>query len=196
MSRQRRLAAIALITCGLTLVTLTTDVNAQVSKAFRISGSGSAPTGVPLPGQPPRPHMIIGQATHLGRHYGEGEVETISADFSQFPNTISGIFRSGIPFEFTGANGDKLVCDYGRDANGDAIGTLTLDILDILPGGDLVVQAEWIADFVARGDLSTGKFDGISGSWTMIANSEPFILGSSDPMFYSWSGKGRLTFQK
>lgn len=181
-----------------TLVSLfaVSQLDAQVSKAFKIFGTGVAPTGLPLPGQPPRPHTVKGNATHLGRHTGMGAVETISADFSQFPVVITGVFRSGAPFEFTGANGDKLVCDYGRDGNGNAVGTFELEILDIDVNGNLLVRATWLADFVARGDLSTGKFSGVSGQWTMLAKSAPFILGSSTPLAYSWEGRGRLTFQK
>jgi hypothetical protein len=169
--------------------------DAQVSKAFKIMGQGVAPTGIPLPGDPPRFHNVKGNATHLGLHLGMGSVETISADFSQFP-VITGVFRSGSPFEFTGANGSQLVCDYGRDADGNSVGKFELVVLDIDANGNMLVQATWLADFVARGDLSTGKFDGVSGSWTMLAKSAPFILGSNTPAAYGWEGKGRLTFQK
>ena len=44
--------------------------------------------------------------------------------------------------------------------------------------------------------LSTGKFEGVTGSWTMFANSEPFVLGSNDPVYYVWKGDGSLTFQE
>jgi hypothetical protein len=60
----------------------------------------------------------------------------------------------------------------------------------------LVVEAAWIAEFVAQSDLSTGKFAGVTGSWVMYAYSQPFVLGSDDPVYYSWAGEGWLTFQK
>lgn len=30
----------------------------------------------------------------------------------------------------------------------------------------------------------------------MIANTEPFVLGSSDPVGYRWEGEGTLAFPK
>jgi hypothetical protein len=45
-------------------------------------------------------------------------------------------------------------------------------------------------------DLSTGKFAGVTGSWVMYARSEPFVLGSSDPVIYSWEGEDELTFPR
>ena len=59
-----------------------------------------------------------------------------------------------------------------------------------------MVEAEWIAEFVVQPDLSTGKFAGATGSWVMYAYSEPFVLGSADPVYYSWEGEGRITFEK
>jgi len=168
--------------------------DAQV-KAFGISGEGVAPMGVPLPGEGSRPHWIVGVATHLGLHYGEGSVITHDIDvFDPAAGRIAGNFGSGVPFTFVGANGDKLVCEYGRDADGNFVGEYELQILEILPGGALVVEAAWVADFVVRPDLSTGRFEGVTGRWTMFAWSEPFVLGSSDPLNYGWQGIGRLQF--
>ena len=62
--------------------------------------------------------------------------------------------------------------------------------------GALIVEAAWIAEFVAVPEESTGKFAGVTGSWIMYAFSEPFVLGSDDPVDYSWEGEGSLTFQK
>ena len=58
-------------TLGICVVAMITafaakDSQAQVSKAFRITGSGIIPEGVPLPGEPPRAHWIAGNATHSG----------------------------------------------------------------------------------------------------------------------------------
>ena len=44
--------------------------------------------------------------------------------------------------------------------------------------------------------LGTGKFAGVTGSWVMVARSEPFVLGSDDPVAYSWEGQGQLTFRQ
>ena len=71
-----------------------------------------------------------------------------------------------------------------------------LTILEVRADGSLVVEAAWIAEFVAVPDASTGKFAGVTGSWVMYAYSEPFVLGSSDPVGYWWEGQGTLTFPK
>ena len=164
-------------------------------KPFKVKGRGVAPSGVPLPGQEPRSHSAVGEATHLGRYYGEGSVRTDSATFDPGTGRISGEFGSGEPFVFTGANGDELVCYYGRtDFGASKPGTFELTIVDVLSDGSLVVEAMWIAEFVAQPDLSTGKFADVEGSWIMYAWSEPFVLGSNDPVYYSWEGKGSLTF--
>ncbi len=57
------------------------------------------------------------------------------------------------------------------------------------------VEALFVADFVPMSDRCTGRFAGVSGSWLMIARTEPFVLGSTDPVYYSWEGDGSLTFQ-
>ena len=48
-------------------------------------------------------HWIVGEATHLGRHYGEGTVRTDSAAFDPATGTIVGQFGSGSPFVFVAA---------------------------------------------------------------------------------------------
>ena len=161
----QQLKNFTLVLCSFAMITAfaTSDSQAQVSKAFRITGSGIIPEGVPLPGEPPRAHWIAGNATHLGKHTGNGSVQIANADFSDFPNCITGNFGSGVPFEFVGANGNKLVCEYGRDENGEAVGFFKLTILEINLDGTLLVEADWLAQFVTRGDLSTGKFAGVLG---------------------------------
>jgi hypothetical protein len=167
---------------------------AQV-KPFKITGAGVAPSGLPLPGQPARPHWIVGNATELGRHYGEGTVETDSAAPGPNPRTIDGEFGGGSPFVFTGANGDELACYYGRTEFGASEpGTFELTIVGVLDNGALVVEAAFVAEFVVQPELCTGKFAGVTGSWTMYAQTDPFVLGSDDPITYSWEGQGKLTF--
>jgi hypothetical protein len=169
---------------------------AQVVKPFKIIGAGVGPEGLPLPGQDPRLHWAIGAASYLGPYYGAGTVETISAN-PPSGGTITGVFGSGSPFIFVGAKGDHLVCWYGRTDHGASTkGTFTLTILDVMPDGNLVVEAAWVAEFLAVPDQSTGQFAGVTGSWIMYAYSEPFVLGSSDPVDYWWEGEGTLTFPK
>lgn len=179
------------------LVVNAQSAHAQVTKPFKISGSGVADNGLPLPGQGTGPHSIdVGNATHLGRYTGLGSVETYSAAFDPDTGTIKGEFGSGDPFVFTGANGDELVCHYGREDKGASeMGTFELTILGVTEGGQLIVEAEFIAEFVPQPG-STGKFAGATGGWIMYAYTEPFVLGSDDPVDYWWEGEGSLTFQK
>lgn len=90
---------------------------AQV-KPFK-SGSGVAPEGLPLPGQEPREHNIVGDA--LGRYTGTDKVQTDSAAFNPDMGTIEGEFGGGCAYTFVAANGDKLVCWYGRTDHGAAV---------------------------------------------------------------------------
>jgi hypothetical protein len=139
----------------------------------------------------------VGHATHLGRYTGEGTVETDSAAFDPVTGKIVGEFGNGSPYVFKGANGEKLVCEYGRtDLGASQPGTFELTILDVLPGDFLVVEALFIAEFVPQPGLCTGKFAGVTDSWIMYAWTEPFVLGSSDPIAYSWAGNGSLNFKK
>jgi hypothetical protein len=138
-----------------------------------------------------------GNASHMGTHTGWGSVRTDSA-VPQPDGTITGEFGSGdLPFTFEGKKGDRLVCYYGRfDKGATEPGTFVLTILDVLPGGLLVVEAHFLAEFVVQPELCTGTFAGVTGSWSMDAWSEPFILGSDSPVYYSWEGKGRLNFPR
>jgi len=186
-----------LILCALAAALAPARAQAQVANSFKITGQGIAPLGLPLPGQDPRPHWIVGEATHLGRHSGEGTVRTDSAAFNPDSGLIEGEFGSGSPFVFVGANGDRLACYYGRTDHGASRpGTFGLTILGALEDGSLIVQAAWVAEFVPVSDLCTGKFAGVSGSWVMYAFSEPFVLGSDAPAAYWWEGEGTLTFRR
>jgi hypothetical protein len=190
-----------LTACCLALVLTQSRAEAQV-KPFKITGEGVGPAGLPPAGQPPRRHWIVGEATHLGRHYGEGTVQTDSfgPEFDDQGNLVAftGEFGSGSPFVFTGAHDDdSLVTWYGRTDHGASEpGTYRLTILGTTPDGAFIVEAAWIAEFVAVPDQSTGKFAGVSGSWIMYAFSEPFVLGSADPVVYWWQGEGTLTFRQ
>jgi hypothetical protein len=188
-TRNRWLGALA----ALVVLAAGGAAHAQV-KPFKVTGAGVGTEGLPLPGQDPRPHWAIGTATGLGKYYGEGSVETLTAEFDPATGSFAGTFQSGSPFAFEGANGDVLACDYGHydKATGDAkVGTFTL-----MPTGNPgEYVAFWIADFTPT-DGCTGRFRGVSGGWTMYAMSEPFILGSDDPTAYSWEGVGSLTFPK
>ncbi len=214
MFRKHSLSKIAVM--GAAMIAIITmlagaTVEAQV-KAFKISGAGEGPFGLPLPGQAAREHWVVGTATHLGKHYGEGTVKTDSAtpqfDTNGALTHFSGEFGSGDGgFTFTAANGDELGCHYGRaDADNEAVevpaaqpGTFELTVVDVMfvDGQPLfLVEALFIAEFVPQPSLCTGRFAGVTGSWIMYAQSEPFVLGSDDPVYFSWKGEGKLTFVK
>jgi hypothetical protein len=202
MIRIGRLRQFVVGMAALVAVLTLADGAAQAqTKPFMISGAGVGPNGLPLPGQPARSHWSIGVATHMGLYYGDGFVQTDSVDAVSPPGHITGKFGGGSPYVFTAANGDKLTCWYGRTDHGAANpGTFDITILDVVVNDDnsvsVVVEASFIAEFVAQPDDSTGKYAGVTGSWFMYAKTEPFVLGSTDPLAYSWVGVGSLTFKK
>jgi hypothetical protein len=174
----------------------TGSAQAQV-KPFKITGGGIAPLGLPLPGEElGRQHLSVGTATHLGKYTGDGNVATDSAVLNPDTGKIEGEFGSGTPYVFTAANGDKLVCVYGRTTGEHPAaepGTFELTIIEPTAGG-LVVTAAFVAEFVVQPESCTGRFEGVTGSWIMYAFTEPFLLGSSEPIAYTWHGEGELTF--
>jgi len=168
------------------------QAQAQV-KPFSIVGAGIAPDGIPLPGGGSAPHWAIGNASFLGKYFGEGEVETLTASFNA-DGTVTGTFQSPAPFVFTGADGDKLACYYGNTEYGaKTVGTFTLFPV---PGRSGWYVAFFIAEFVPYDPDCTGEFQGVSGGWTMYAITDPFALGSTNPVGYAWAGEGSLTFSK
>jgi len=183
--------AVGLSLCAVALVLAPNQAQAQV-KPFKITGGGTAPDGIPLPGGS-APHSAVGHANFLGKYSGEGEVETLTATFNA-DGTITGTFQSPVPFVFTGANGDDLACYYGNTEHGaENVGTFTLVPVPGLSGWYV---AHWVAEFVPFAPDCTGKFQGISGGWIMYATSEPFELGATDPVGYTWEGEGSLTFSE
>ena len=171
----------------------TSQAHAQVTKPFKVKGGGVAPEGLRPPGEVTT-HLIDGTATHLGRHTGDASFDIYSlAPMS--PTTLGGTFGSHDPCVFVAANGDELVCYYGRPDEGAAdFGTFEITILDITAEGFLV-DAFFIAEFVVQPE-STGRFAGATGSWIMYAQTEPFVLSSDDPVAYTWEGDGILTLPK
>jgi hypothetical protein len=189
MFRNRLAACLTLF--ALALVLAPNQAQAQ-TKPFKIAGGGIAPDGIPLPGGS-APHWAVGNGTFLGKYNGSGEVETLTATFNT-DGTVTGTFQSPVAFVFTGANGDNLACYYGNTQFGaQNVGTFTLYPV---PGFAGWYVALFIAEFVPYAPDCTGKFQGVSGGWIMYALSEPFALGSTDPVGYAWEGEGSLTFPK
>lgn len=153
---------------------------------------------MPLPGQPARPHNIVGIAPFLGLHTGLGEVQTDTAVFDPTIGEVGGFtgeFKG--KFTFQKRNGSKLVTDYGNTAKGASTpGTFTLTIVGATTEGAPIVVAFFVAEFVVDPAMSTGQFAGVTGKWTMYAQTGPFVLGSSDSLDYGWVGSGSLTFPR
>jgi hypothetical protein len=167
------------------------QINAQV-KPFKISGQGISLTGLPFPGQTPSIILATGNATHLGKYTGDGDVQTDSVMPGPVDGTFVGEFGCSVPFRFKGANGDILSCYYGRTQFG-ASTPGTFKLIPVGPPG--VYVASFVAEFVPVSSECTGKFEGVKGSWVMYAYTDPFVLGATDPVAYYWEGQGKLTFK-
>ena len=169
----------------LTLATAT-QADAQV-KPFEVTGGGTADKLAVQTGEPVF-HEATGTATHLGAYSGEG-MYVLDA----FTGQTTAEFSSAVPFVFTAANGDKLVCDYGHGPLGP--GKVTLNVLGITPAGEIIVEAVFVAEFTPVLDQCTGRFAQlVDGSFVMVATAEPTILGSEEPVGYTWEGEGWLEF--
>jgi hypothetical protein len=174
-----RIPRFAILTvCTLTLAFAPSQADAQV-KPFKITGGGVASKGLPITPGVSAPHWAVGQATELGHYCGSG-----SFKIDLFTSATTAEFSSAEPFVFTAANGDDLAFDYA--------GTVTLFYV-----GNGRFVAVFVAEFTPVLDLCTGRFAKvIDGSFIMTAVTDPFVLGSTDPTGYTWSGKGTLTYQK
>jgi len=165
------------------------EAQAQVMTPFRISGGGSAPQGLSLIPLTPTLHSAVGQATRLGNYLGHGTLE-----LTAFTGPTTAQFRSGSPFVFVAANGDRLAFTYGDTTNGAAApGEIAL-----LPQSDGSFVAVLVAEFNPVPSLSTGRFAKvIGGSITMTWATEPFFIQgtSTTPFAYTWEGQGSLEFQ-
>lgn len=131
-------------------------------------------------------HFAIGEATGLGRYFGSGEVQLLG-----FTGPTTANFDSAVPFVFEAANGDQLAFTYGDTSNHAARpGQVTL-----YPEDDGLFVAVWVAEFNPVPGKCTGRFAKVTGgSFIMVAETEPFELGDMDPVAYSWSGEGTLTY--
>jgi hypothetical protein len=171
------LLAIPVLTCS--------QAQAQVVKPFKVTGGGTADY-FPVVTLVPSGHTATGEGTELGHYEGAGEFQLL-----EFTGPTTANFDSAVPFVFIAANGDKLVCTYGDTSNGAAEpGEVTLYPA---PGG--LFFAVFVAEFNPVPSLCTGRFAKLlSGSFMMTAVSDPFVLGAFDPVGYTWTGNGTLTF--
>jgi hypothetical protein len=187
----RKLRQSAVFSLFLTLLALLvlarSETHAQVVKPFKVTGAGTA-AYIPVVPFVPVFHDATGQATELGRYSGSGEFQLLG-----FAGPTTANFDSAVPFVFVAANGDQLAFTYGDVTNHAAqAGQVTLYPAD----GGLVV-AVFVAEFNPVPALCTGRFATVSGgSFTMTAVTDPFELGGFDPVGYSWSGAGTITYSK
>jgi hypothetical protein len=163
------------------------QAQAQVVKPFKVKGAGTADY-VPLVPFVPVHHDAIGEATGLGRYQGAGEVQLLGLTSETTAN-----FDSAVPFVFVAANGDQLAFTYGDVSNHAAEpGQVTLYPVDATH-----VFGVWVAEFNPVPSLCTGRFAKvISGSFIMVATTDPFVPGATDPVGYSWSGEGTITYSR
>ena len=169
------------------IVLVSSQAQAQVVKPFKINGEGTADY-IPVVPFVPVHHNATGEATELGHYHGNGFYQLLG-----FTGPTSGIFDSAVPFIFVAANGDELAFTYGDMTNGAA----EAGQVSLYPAGKGLVFAVWVAEFNPVPALCTGRFANvITGSFIMIAVSDPFVLGGSDPVDYSWSGQGTITYSK
>jgi len=146
---------------------------------FKVTGSGIGAHGIPTTPNTPAPHDATGTATHLGKYTGEGMFQLLT-----FTSRTTGTFNSATPFVFVAANGDRLAFNYA--------GTF-----ELIPTGDGKFIVVFTAEFTPVAELSTGRFANVTGgSFIMVATTEPFVLGSTDPVAYSWVGEGTIEFAK
>jgi hypothetical protein len=195
MFRSTRLKTVVvpLIALGALFTLACPRAEAQVVKPFKITGGGTAPKGLSLVPGTPTPHWAVGKATELGKYYGAGNEQLL-----KFTSPTTADFSSYGPFVFVAANGDKLACTYGDTTNGaKQAGKVTLTVVGATANKTPIVTATFVAEFNPVPALCTGRFSKlIGGSFIMVAVTQPFVLGSTTPVRYTWAGDGSLTFSK
>ena len=183
--RLERLTVASLIAIA-AVIALAPRAEAQV-KPFKITGGGIAAQGIPLVPGTPAPHWAVGQATELGNYYGEGQFQLLA-----FTGPTTATFSSASDFVFVAANKDKLAFTYGDTTNG-ALQPGQVELFYV-GGGKFV--AVFVAEFNPVIAKCTGRFAKvIGGSFIMVATTEPFVLGATDPVAYTWVGDGSIEFK-
>ena len=178
MFRNTRLPSVVVLLIALAAILGLACPRAEAKPVpFKITGGGPAPHGLSLLGTPSL-HEATGTATHLGKYSGEGHV--IVDDFPTANN-----FHGS--FVFVAANGDKLGCTYK--------GTYELS------GAVDEAVVVFTATFTMVKATSTGRFANATGSFVMVATTEPIDLTASvdgvTPAFdYTWEGVGSIDLDK
>ena len=200
MIRNSRLSNLAVaLTTLVVFVAVACSTAAADVKDFKITGGGLVDF-VPLPGQDSQYHFAVGEATHVGRYFGEGYFHSI-----RFLSETTVLFKSSddagndAPFVITAADGSKLALNYGHTLLPEATergGIVEVFIVGGTPEAPIVF-AVFLAEFTPQLDACTGRFKKvIGGSFIMLAISEEFVLGSKEPkVWYDWDGVGTIEFR-
>jgi hypothetical protein len=177
MARNSRLNTVLVTLAALVAILVVASAPAQAQvKPFKVTGGGIASEGFPTDVNDPRPHWAVGHATELGNYFGEG--------FFQIDSFTTGAFSSAVPFVFTAANKDDLAFDYAG-------------FVELFYVGNGEFVAVFVATFTPAFDQCTGRFTKVTGgSFVMTAVTDPFVLGASDPVGYTWSGEGSIVFKQ
>jgi hypothetical protein len=143
---------------------------------------------IPIVTNVPVFHWAVGEASELGWYCAEAKFQLL-----QFTSQTTGEFDSAVPCVFTSVNGDELVFTYGDTTNG-AKQPGSVDLYP-LPSGEFI--GVFVAEFNPVPAKCTGKFKNVvRGSFTMVAVTEPFVLGAKVPVDYWWIGDGWIEYGK
>lgn len=176
---------VALSALAVVLTLACSKAQAQV-EPFKVVGAGVVDYVPSTIGDAVR-HDAVGTATHVGNYSGVGKVQ-----LDAFTSASTADFSSAVPFVFTAANGDRLAFHYGRTD----FGAAEPGHVSLFPAAEAgKVIAVWVAEFNPVVAECTGRFEKIiGGSFIMIAVTEPFVFGATDPVKYVWAGDGSIEF--
>jgi hypothetical protein len=187
MTRSTRLPKVSVLLAALVAVlTLASQTAEAQVKPFKVTGGGFVPQGIPVVPNVAATHTAVGQATELGRYSAVGQFQLL-----KFTSPTTADFDSAVPCVFQAANGDKLAFTYGDTGNG----AKQSGKVQLFPAAGAKVYAIFVAEFNPVPASSTGRFRNVSGgSFIMTAVTQPFVLGSTAPVAYTWSGDGWIQY--
>ena len=182
----------SLLALSLVLTLGSREADAQV-KPFKVVGAGIAAKGLPTAVNVAAPHWAIGVANETGKYYAAGNFQLM-----QFTGPTTANFSSAPDVVFVAANGDNLAFTYGVVSNGaKQPGQVTLTPVGMTPQGGPIFTARFVAEFNPLLAKCTGRFAKVTGgSFIMIAQTEPFVWGATDPVGYKWQGSGSIVYGK
>lgn len=157
---------------------------------FKVTGGGEAPGGLSVFGDD-SPFNVSGTATHLGKYSGDEGIAIVTS----IDEDLSGTFKGS--FVFVAANGDRLVCAFGDTEKG----AESDGIFFAVPAG-AGLSIVFCAEFIPITSECTGRFEGVIGSFTLLAMTESFdptpdpCTGFTPAFDFTWEGDGWLEFDR